>query len=196
MVFQLHGWRARFERVSESPHSFEGGVTDELFEFFELFLGFAGEACDERCSKDEIRNRRSQLLDQFDGLGAVHSPLHPFQHRVVYVLQRHVQVRDDLLRLGDRLDDVVCKVNRVKIHQPDPVQAFDLFQLLQQSVQSNFAVQVHAVIGRVLSDDDQFPDAVFNEFASFLNDHFDRLGDMLAPHRRNGAEGAGSVAAF
>ena len=58
------------------------------------------------------------------------------------------------------------------------------------------AVEVEAVVGRVLGDDDQLADAVGGQLAGLADDFLDRLGDVLAAHAGDGAEGAEPVAAF
>ena len=99
-------------------------------------------------------------------------------------------------RLGDRVDQLVGHVHRVEVHQPDPVETVDLLQLAQQLHQPRFAVQVHAVVGRVLGDDHQFAHAVGRQLAGLGDDLFDRLGGVLAAHLRDRAERAEPVAAL
>ncbi len=69
-------------------------------------------------------------------------------------------------------------------------------ELAQQFGQADLAVEIEAVIGGVLGDDDQFADAVGGEFVRLADDFLDRLGDVLAAHAGDGAEGAGAVAAL
>jgi len=63
----------------------------------------------------------------------------------------------------------------------------------QQLGQPHLAVQVHAIIGRVLGDDDQLADAVAGQLAGLADDLLDRLGDVLAAHAGDGAEAADAV---
>ena len=51
-------------------------------------------------------NPLAQLVDQLDRLRPIDAALHPLQHRVVDVLQRHVEIGDDLRRAGDRARSV------------------------------------------------------------------------------------------
>ena len=64
------------------------------------------------------------------------------------------------------------------------------------STSRDLAVEVHAVIGRVLGDDVQLADAVGGQFAGLGDHHLDRLGGVLAAHLRDRAERARPVAAF
>ena len=58
------------------------------------------------------------------------------------------------------------------------------------------AVEVDAVVGHVLGDQDQLADAVGGQLFGLGDDHLDRLGDVLAAHVGDRAEGAEPVAAF
>src|SRR5207237_1653173 len=57
-------------------------------------------------------------------------------------------------------------------------------------------VQVQAVVGRVLGDQNKLADAVAGEFAGLAEDFLDGLGNMAAAHAGDGAKGASTVAAF
>ena len=84
----------------------------------------------------------------------------------------------------------------VGVEHADPLDAVDLVEFAEQFGEARAAVQVQAVVGRVLGDDDQFADAVGGEFARLANHFLDRLGDVLAAHLRDGAVGAEAVAAL
>ena len=196
VVIQFDGWRSWLDRVSEDSHAFEAGLFDEVFEFFELFLSLSREAGDEGGSEDEVRDGGAEFFDESCCSFSVDASLHSFEDSAADVLKRHVEVREDLAGLGDRSNQLVGEVDRVQVHEADPLDAVDLFELAEEFGEHDLAVEVHAVIGGVLSDDDQFLDAVSCQFFGFLDDHFHWLGDVLATHLGDGAEGAGSVAAF
>ncbi len=128
------------------------------------------------------------------GLGPGVPPVHHLEHPVVDVLERHVQVRQDLGTARQDIIKVVGEVVRVVVEDPDPVEPVDLVELAEQLGQPGPPVQVHAVIGHVLGDQVQLADAVGGEFAGLLDDALDRLGDVLAPHVGDRAEGAEAVA--
>ena len=65
-----------------------------------------------------------------------------------------------------RLDQLVGEVHRVGVEDANPLDAVDLVELAQQLGEPHSAVQVEAVIGRVLGDDDQLADAVGGQFAA------------------------------
>ena len=61
---------------------------------------------------------------------------------------------------------------------------------------ARLAVQVLAVVSRVLGHDDQFADSILDQLTG-LDDHFlDRLADVLAAHLRDRAKRTETIAAF
>eukprot|EP00166_Cyanidium_caldarium_P003742 ctg_365.g106 len=83
--------------------------------------GFARSAADERRAQRHLWNALTQRLQ--DALMVCsRRPLHAPQHRVAGMLQRHVHVLDHRRTLGDGVDEVVGKVRRVAVQQPDPAQ--------------------------------------------------------------------------
>ena len=58
------------------------------------------------------------------------------------------------------VDQLVGEVDRVGVEDANPLDAVDLVQLAQQLGQAHPAVEIEAVIGRVLGDEDQLADAV------------------------------------
>ena len=99
-------------------------------------------------------------------------------------------------RRAQRLVQLVGEVVRVVVEDADPVDPLDLVELAEQLGQPGPAVEVDAVIGHVLGDEDQLADAVGGQLAGLLDDLLDRLGDVLAAHVGDRAEGAEPVAAF
>ena len=95
---------------------------------------------------------------------------------------------------GQGVVQLVGEVVRVVVEDPDPVDPLDLVQLAEQLGQAGAAVEVDPVIGHVLGDEVQLADAVGGQFAGLLDDLLDRLGDVLAAHVRDRAEGAEPVA--
>src|SRR5262249_29740284 len=93
-------------------------------------------------------------------------------------------------------DQLVGEVDRIRVEDADPLDAVDLVQLAKQLGEAHAPVEIHAVVGRVLSDKDQFADAVGRKLAGFADDLLDRLGDMLAAHAGDGPEGAQPIAAL
>src|SRR5262249_57941470 len=89
---------------------------------------------------------------------------HPGQHRIVYMLQRNVDVARDLVASRDGLDQLFAPMRRVRVKQAHPEVAFDLLNLAKQRSESGPATgiyrlprtrfglpQIHAVIRGVLA---------------------------------------------
>ncbi len=110
------------------------------------------------------------------------------------MLQRHVEVRDDLLGVRQRVDELVGDVHRIGVQDAHPFDAVDLIEFAQQLREADFAIEVEAIVRRVLGDDDQLADAVGGELVGLADDFLDRLGHVLAAHAGDGAEGAKAVA--
>ena len=92
------------------------------------------------------------------------------------------------------LVQLVGEVVRVVVEDADPVDPLDLVELAEQLGEPGPAVEVDAVIGHVLGDEVQLADAVGGQLAGLLDDLLDRLGDVLAAHVGDRAEGAEPVA--
>ena len=97
---------------------------------------------------------------------------------------------------GQHLVEFIGEVARVVVEDADPVELFNLVQLAEQFGQPRPAVEIDAVIGHVLRDQDQLADAVAGQLAGLFDHALDRLGHMLAPHVGDGTEGAEPVASF
>ena len=74
------------------------------------------------------------------------------------MLQRDVQILDDLVLLGNRVDQFLGDLVGIEVVQANPGK-IHLAQLAQQLGQTALAVQVDTVLGNVLCNDDQFLDA-------------------------------------
>ena len=73
---------------------------------------------------------------------------------VVGVLEWHVDVREDFVRIREVIDQLVVHIHRIKIHQPDPVESVDFFKFNEQFCQPRFSVEIDAIVGGVLGHDD------------------------------------------
>ena len=188
--------RVWLQRIGEHPHPLKLPVLGEGDHFLELLAGLAGKSRDERCPQHQAGNPAPELPQQFLRRPPRHAPLHPLEHRVAGVLQRHVEVGNDLRAGGDLVDEAIGEMDRVEIHEPDPLDPVDLLEFFEQFHEPGLAVEVHSVVGRVLRDDHQFLHAVGGQFLGLADHLLDRLGGVLAPHLRDRTEGAGAVAAL
>ena len=108
------------------------------------------------------------------------------------VLEGNIQIWQDLRVRCHYLDQPVGDVARECVHDADPVQfrnsPGDLFEQARQAV---LHPQVVAVIGRILSDQDEFTYAQFVQSPGFAQDGFRRAADRAAFDERDGADAHG-----
>ncbi len=137
---------------------------------------------------------RDRSFESKVSVSARHAPQHAAEHRVGSVLQGKVEIGQNLAALGDHLDQLVGKIHRIQVHQPNPDDAFDLFEFAQQFGQARLAIEIHAVVGRVLSHDHEFAHSVGRQLAGLGEHFFHGLGRVLAAHLGNRAKRAKPVA--
>ena len=112
------------------------------------------------------------------------------------MLQRNVEVFNDLLLLRNDANQFVVKGVGVEIVQTDPFHAFDLHELLQKDGEAGLAVKLLAPACDVLRDHDQFLHALRCQCSGFRQNGVERAAPVLSADRRDGAEGAPVVAAL
>ena len=144
----------------------------------------------------EAGDRRAQASQEILGSFPIDPALHSAEHAVVNVLKGQVEVGHDLVRRRQRVDQLIGEVDWIGIKHSNPFESIDTIEFAEQLGQPDPAIEIHAVVGRVLRHDDQFPDAVGGQFTRLPQHLFDRLGDMLAAHAGDCAECAEAVAAL
>ena len=112
------------------------------------------------------------------------------------MLDRHVYVFADLRLICDCLDKFISNTVIVNIHEPDPFDAVYSAELLQKFRKAELSVQVAAVLGGVLSDQDQLPDPCVRHVLRLTDAVLDTLGPVVPAYRRDRAEAARVVASF
>ena len=113
------------------------------------------------------------------------------------VLERHIQIRQNLFAGGHHLDQPVGDIAGIGVHDADPVHVWNgVGQLLQQDRQTILHPQVVTVIGRILGDQDQLAHAGIPQAARFVHDHGQGPRDSRSLDERDGAEGARTAAAI
>ena len=111
------------------------------------------------------------------------------------MLDGDIQIGQHLLLCGNGVDQLVGKLVRIQIVQPDPAEV-QLTQLPQQRRQLLFAVQVDAVAGDILSDDDALLHPGVSQMLR-LGQHILHAAAAVFPaQRRYHAIGAAVVAAL
>ena len=104
------------------------------------------------------------------------------------MLERDVDIVANFRLLPHYFQHVGGKTGRKGVVQPDPLDPFYLDQGAQQVGQGTSFIQVQAVIGQVLGNQDKFTHALGGQALGFLYQVFYGLAAVAAPHERDGAE--------
>ena len=110
-------------------------------------------------------------------------------------LQRHVQARHDVRRLGHRDDDVVGERGRVRAGEAHPLEALDLAAGAQQLAEGQPVAELDAVGVDVLPEQGHLDDALGDEGLHLGEDVAGAAVHLLAAQAGHDAERAGVVAA-
>jgi hypothetical protein len=124
-------------------------------------------------------------------VGAAHRP----QDRVRAGLQRHVQAGHHVRGLRHRGDHVVGEVARVRRGEADPLKPVDLAAGAQQLAEGQPVAELGPVGVHVLPEQGDLDDPLVDQGPDLVQDVARTAVLLLAPQRRDDAEGAGVVAA-
>ncbi|MBR6263775.1 MAG: hypothetical protein IKR05_11255 [Prevotella sp.] len=102
----------------------------------------------------------------------------------------------DLGVLAHQVEQLIGEAQRVAVMQADPLEAVDVSQCLHQLHDMRLAVNVVAVIGQVLGDEDELLHALLGQTSRLFDEVVHRHGYMAATDERDGTESATAVAAF
>ena len=109
-------------------------------------------------------------------------------------MEGDVEVFADLRLGGHHLDHLLGEGGRVGVVEANPLQLFDATQPTQQLAKHTLAVEVDAVVGGVLSDDNQLLDPLVSQLACLLFQLLHPHRAVLATDERNGTVAALPVA--
>ena len=136
-----------------------------------------------------VRDRRVRdavahaVEDAEEALGAV-GAAHGAQDAVGAGLQRHVQLRHDVRRLGHRVDHVVGEGGRVRAREADALEAVDLAGGAQQLAEGETVAEFDAVGVDVLTEERHLDRAVGDERLDLGEDLAGSTVLLLAAQRR------------
>ena len=189
--------------VAEAADAIELGLAQPLEQKFELGIGFAGEADDERRANGQIRTDFAPAGDALQGFFLRGGTLHAFENGGRRVLEGHIEVRQELAlgHQGNDRIDVWVRIDVVEAH-PDAELAEGLGEvkkLRPHRAPAPFArgvFHIDAVGRRVLRDDQELLDAGGDQPLRFAQHVGCRPRHEIAPQPRNDAEAAAIVAAF
>ena len=122
--------------------------------------------------------------------------MHASEHVVADVLQGDVEILAYVWLLAHHIEQIERELVWISIMQTNPLNARDVGHLADEFGDMMLAIDIHAVVGKFLSDDLELLHAVGYQFAHLVEDIFLRTGNVLARDERNGAIGAAAVAAL
>lgn len=112
------------------------------------------------------------------------------------MLEREVDIMADFRICAHQFKQFLLESEWVAIMKSDPFNAIDFGQGLDKFHDMRFAIDIIAIISKVLGYEYEFFNAFFREQAGFIEKerHWHRL--MVATDKRDGAEGATAVTAL
>ena len=195
-VAERMGWRVFLGGIGEASHAVEAGLEEELFQFLEFGFGFARIADNKGGADADVGDEVAELLQELQGLFAVDATIHGVEQAGVDVLEGDVDIVADVRMLSDGLNGVDGERGRVGVVEANPWGAALGGEEVEKVAESAAAVEVEAVVGGVLSDEDEFFGSIVDQLLRFEEDVFDGAGDVFATDEGDGAVGAAAVAAF
>ena len=103
-------------------------LRDKVHEFSKVRVRFTRESGNHGRPHDQIWNPFAKLLKDFFLARASGLAGHATQHGIAGMLKRHVNVGNDLLRIGKSSNEFVIDVHRIEIHESYPIDGFNLIQ--------------------------------------------------------------------
>ncbi len=189
--------------VLEAANAVELRLAQPIEKEREILLGLAGEADDERRADGEIGADLAPIGNALGRLFLMGRTAHGLQHGGRGVLERDIEIGENLA-LGHQRDDVVDV--RVGIDVVEPGPGAELAQgageieeagLERRALPGALRIfQVEAVGAGVLADDQQFLHAGLHQALGLGHDMVRRAARQVATQTRDDAERAAVVAAF
>ena len=185
-----------FGRIGKAAHAVEAGIGNELLELFELGLALAGIANDEGGTDADIGELLAETVQKGKGLPTVNAALHGMEQTAVDVLQRYVDVVADVGVLAHGLDGVEGKIGGIGVVEAYPRGSAFSGQPGEEVAQTAATVEVKAVVGGVLRNDDYFFNARGDKVSGLVDKLVDGARDVSATDEGDGTVGAMAVAAL
>ena len=182
--------------VGEDPEAVETHLADKVEQLRKVGLRLARIAHQQGRAQRQVGNCPAQTADQLHRLGLRVAAVHGRKLGVGDMLEGDVEVFADLGFGSHHLDHVVGEGRRVGVVEADPRDPLDAAEAAQQLAEHAAPVEVDAVVGRILGDDDQLAHAGRGELPGFGFELLHRNRDVRPADERNGAVAALPVAAL
>ena len=192
---ERHRLRARLRGVGEDADVIELLLPDEVEQGLELRVRLPRIADDEGGAHDQVRQPLPGVIDETARHIDAAGPVHVAQHRRIGVLDRHVEVGQEHIVLGQDVDHAQGERTGVDVEHAQPGEVgHALGNLLQELGQAMLHAEIGAVADGVLGDEDDLPRAAADEVDDLLQDVQGPLAHLGSLDAGDGAEGAGVVA--
>ena len=160
-----------------------------------LFL-FPGESGDQSSAQADVGHHfpeHSDLLSQFLSVGM---PSHPPEYFIGSVLDRHIDIVQDLRNVPHGLSDLFRDLLGIAVHQTDPLDPRYVGKFPEKFGKRLVSVQVSAVKRRLLRHQDQFPDSLRCQKPRLFQQLLHRNASVATTDGRDDTVGAAFVAPF
>ena len=206
-AWQIVGGSAFDGAIGKAAGAVDLRLADEVQQVLELFFGLAREAGNEGGANHQFGADLAPLSDAVQVLLARGRALHALQDIGMAVLQRYVEVGQDLA-FGHQRQNIVHRGVGIHIVQAHPgaVLLGQIAQLLGQLQHAGLdglaipetraVLDIHAIGRSILADHQQLLDTAFKQRLGFLEHIANRTRHQVATHAGNDAEGAAVVTAF
>ncbi len=135
------------------------------------------------------------VIEDAANVRLIASAAHGAEHFVLSVLQRHVEVGNNLFARAKLVDQLRRNRIRIGIQHAEPVDAVDALQMMEQVEQHGPTVAILTVAGGVLRNQRKLAYAAVGQTLCLVDELFERFTDEIAANQRNCAVGAAVVAA-
>ena len=162
----------------------------------EVFLSLARETHHQSGTDMNARHTLTDGLEQIDGFLLAHVAMHSVEHIVADMLQGDVKILTYVWLLAHHIEQIERELVRISIVQTNPLHTRNIRHAADEFGDVMLAVQVHAVVGELLSDNLEFLHTIGYQLAHLVEDFIHRTGNVLAGDDRNGAIRTAAVATF
>ena len=139
----------------EDADALDTGLLEKFAQLIKFGLSLAGEPRDQTRAQHQTGDALAQRFEEPADVRARAAAVHALEDRIVDVLDGDVQILDDFGIVRDLVDELLVKLVHIQIVKPQPLDALDLRELPAQLGQTAFPIEIGAVAGDVLGDDDE-----------------------------------------
>ena len=136
------------------------------------------------------------MVYQCFNLRRICSSAHQLQDPVTAALDRNIQVMTDLRLPLHHIDQLLCDLLRITVHDPDPDKPFYFTKPVKKLRQFFFSVQIHSIQSRFLCNKNQFFDPFTGKLSCLIQKQFHWNTPVFAPDLWDNTIGAVLVAAL